>query len=161
MYPSVFDRSIGCRRIAVDRQSVVLRIAIVRRVIVGGDYVARFTSMLVSFLLFFFFLRYNRAMRTARFQGINTPVRMSAHVFSRWLRNSCASCCMSLSKVPKDNRQQCSVELAGSLLFSFRSLLMNFFGCRAPVRLLPDIIMWNRSARHVNKFSFLFFCVKR
>ena len=91
-----------------------------------------------------------------------SPVKMSAQVLSKWLRNSWASCCISLSKVPDKTSELMKLFLVlFNLLFSFLNLLMNFFGWRAPVLRLADMIVWNKSARHVKRFSFLFFCVNR
>lgn len=57
MDPRIFDGSIGCCRISVDRQAIVWSISIEGRVIVDNDDVVRFISMLVSLILFLFFLR--------------------------------------------------------------------------------------------------------
>lgn len=123
-----------------------------------------FSRCLSCFSRSSFFSARDEQRQLLRFISLDSPRRISPHVFNKWLRNSWASCCISLSKMPRRRQQEMNsfaVAQSGHSLFSLRNLLMNFFGCNAPVRLLPLMIVWKRSARHVRRFSFLFFWDER
>jgi hypothetical protein len=120
--------------------------------------------LFIMFVFFFFFLRYNKnkfhQTKKKKLESTNREEYLHKYLINDWEIHEHLVAChyqMCLNRLFITEKQKS----IGYLLFSFRNLLINFFGCNAPVRRLPDIIIWNKSAKHINKLSFLFFCVKR